>query len=92
MSTPVRHIISVAAAILFCIAASMPIASESEAAPPSPLKCYKTIRDPDSVVCYRLSYRPLTQDGRMTFVPFLVQVPTPANPPPATTVRELPPP
>jgi hypothetical protein len=96
MNTATLRIISVAAAILFCVAGSMSAAPESKADPeiradpPSPLKCYKTIRDPYSVVCYRMSYRPLVQDGRIAFVPFLVQVPTPADPPPVTTVDELP--
>ncbi|CAL9291430.1 hypothetical protein SUDANB180_05707 [Streptomyces sp. enrichment culture] len=91
MNTATLRLISVAAAILFCVAASISAAPESKAAAPSPLKCYKTIRDPHSVVCYRMSYRPLFRDGRITFVPFLVQVPTPADPPPVTTVGELPP-
>lgn len=96
MNTATLRIISVTAAILFCVAGSMSSTPESKAdpesraAPPSPLKCYKTIRDPYSIVCYRMSYRPLVQDGRITFVPFLVQVPTPADPPPVTTVGELP--
>lgn len=96
MNTATLRIISIAAAILFCAAGGMPTASESKADPeskaaaPAQLKCYRTIRDPNSVVCYRMSYRPLLQDGRITFVPFLVQVPTPADPPPATIVGELP--
>lgn len=90
MNKAIPRIISVAAATLFCVAASISAAPESKAAPPASLKCYKTIRDPHSVVCYRMSYRPLFQDGRISFVPFLVQVPAPANPPAVTTVGELP--
>ncbi len=90
MKTATLRIISVATAILFCVATSISAAAESRTASSSQLKCYRTIRDLNSVVCYRMSYRPLLQDGRITFVPFLVQVPTPANPPQVTTVGELP--
>ncbi len=100
MSKATLRIFSVAAGTFFCLAAGVWVSPESEAhtSPPygriesadTNLKCYKTIRDPYSVVCYRLSYRPLLKNGRFTFVPFLVQVPTPSNPPPPIIVDELP--
>ncbi|GHB46749.1 hypothetical protein GCM10010377_42070 [Streptomyces viridiviolaceus] len=57
---------------------------------PQVLTCYATVSEPDRVVCYRVSYRHLHQNGQIEFVPFLIQVPTPANPPPVTVVGSLP--
>ncbi len=48
----------------------------------SSLECYESTRDPGTVVCYRLSYRTMHRDGEIVFVPFLIQVPTPSDPPP----------
>ncbi|MGW0812146.1 hypothetical protein ACWD00_02615 [Streptomyces viridiviolaceus] len=62
----------------------------SQAALPQALTCYATVSEPDRVVCYRVSYRHLHQNGQIEFVPFLIQVPTPANPPPVTVVGSLP--
>ncbi|KOV51781.1 hypothetical protein ADL00_38870 [Streptomyces sp. AS58] len=63
---------------------------DSRAAPPQNLKCYATTDDPNRIVCYRVSQRPVHRDGQIAFVPFLVQVPTPANPPPVQVVDRLP--
>ncbi|MCX4848413.1 hypothetical protein [Streptomyces sp. NBC_00893] len=91
--------ISVTTAAGFCLAVGLlgTSAGESVASPqtpraaPSELKCYTTTGNPDAVVCYRVSKRILnTGDGRLTFVPFLIQVPTPSNPPPPSVVNVLP--
>ncbi|GAA2917844.1 hypothetical protein GCM10010524_55480 [Streptomyces mexicanus] len=56
----------------------------------SSLECYESTRDPGTVVCYRLSYRTMHRDGEIVFVPFLIQVPTPSDPPPPRVVTTLP--
>ncbi|MER6101112.1 hypothetical protein ABT115_01870 [Streptomyces sp. NPDC001832] len=92
--------ISVAAAASFCLAAGIlgTSASNSVASPqnsqaaPSALKCYTTISNPNMIVCYRLSKRTVNSGGHIAFFPFLIQVPTPSNPPPPAVVNVLPPP
>lgn len=91
--------ISAAAAAFFCLEVGIlgASASDSVASPrnsqvaPSVLKCYTTMGDPHTMVCYRVSKRVLNSGGKLTFVPFLIQVPTPANPPSPVGVNVLPP-
>ncbi len=88
--------VSTTAVASSCLGAAIWGASASEASTSprnsqeSVLKCYKTIRDPNRIVCYRVSMRPLHKGGHIVFVPFLVEVPTPSDPPPAITVNDLP--
>ncbi len=88
------------AVVCCCLAGSALTASQNEAsalpgggrqrAAESVLTCYRTVRDPHTVVCYRVSRRPLHKGADIVFVPFLVQVPTPADHPPAALVDTLP--
>lgn len=55
----------------------------------SPLGCYATRSDPKTVVCYRFSAKAEFRHGEMVYVPILVQVPTPSNPPAVTIVDSL---
>ncbi|MFF0789719.1 hypothetical protein [Streptomyces spiralis] len=55
----------------------------------SPLKCYATRSDPKSVVCYRFSEKAEFRHGEIVYVPILIQVPTPSNPPAVTIVDSL---
>lgn len=92
--------ITVAAAVSLCLEAGIlgTSASASVASPqnsrvaPSVLQCYTTMNDPNAIVCYRVSKRVLNRGGQIEFFPFLIQVPTPANHPPAIVVSALPPP
>ncbi len=55
----------------------------------SPLRCYATRSDPKAVVCYRFSAKAEFRHGEIVYVPILVQVPTPSNPPAITIVDSL---
>ncbi|MET7287355.1 hypothetical protein [Streptomyces sp. NPDC005573] len=57
--------------------------------PASTLRCYATRNAPESVVCYRFSAKTEFRHGELVYVPILVQVPTPAAPPPVTVVDSL---
>lgn len=92
--------ITVAAAVSLCLEAGIlgTSASASVASPqnsqvaPSVLQCYTTMSDPNAIVCYRVSKRVVNRGGQIEFFPFLIQVPTPSNHPPAIVVNSLPPP
>ncbi|MFF4080208.1 hypothetical protein ACIO87_07780 [Streptomyces sp. NPDC087218] len=58
---------------------------------PSALKCYTLIDDPNEIVCYQISQRATNTGSQIVFWPFLIQVPTPANPPTPVVVNVLPP-
>ncbi|MGW1405254.1 hypothetical protein [Streptomyces sp. NPDC002403] len=58
---------------------------------PSELRCYTLIDNPNEVVCYRVSQRALNTGSEIVFFPFLIQVPTPSNPPAPVVVSVLPP-
>lgn len=99
MKKTILRNIGVATAATFCLTAGVLATSVSDSvassrtsqATPSELKCYATTGNPDEVVCYRVSKRVLNSgDGRLTFVPFLIQVPTPSNPPTPSVVNVLP--
>lgn len=90
--------ISVAAAASFLTAgilgtsASSSVASQQNSQfAPSALKCYTLIDNPDEVVCYRVSQRALNTGSEIVFFPFLIQVPTPSDPPAPVVVNVLPP-
>ncbi|MFJ5722495.1 hypothetical protein [Streptomyces sp. NPDC093149] len=96
--TTLRNI-GVAAAASFLAAGILGTsASESVASPnnsqvaSSALKCYTAINNPNKTVCYRVSQRALNTGSRIVFFPFLIQVPTPSNPPTPAVVNALPPP
>ncbi|WP_148012423.1 MULTISPECIES: hypothetical protein [unclassified Streptomyces] len=55
----------------------------------SSLQCYATQGSPNDLVCYRHSFKAEFRHGEMVYVPLLIQVPTPADPPPATIVGSL---
>lgn len=55
----------------------------------SELKCYATARAPDSVTCYRSSWKTEFRHGELVYIPMLIQVPTPANPPHVAVVDSL---
>ncbi|GHF21558.1 hypothetical protein GCM10014715_89550 [Streptomyces spiralis] len=55
----------------------------------SPLRCYATRSDPKAVVCYRFSEKAEFRHGEIVYVPILIQVPTPSNPPAITVVDSL---
>ncbi|MGW0085804.1 hypothetical protein [Streptomyces sp. NPDC003393] len=53
------------------------------------LRCYATAQNPGQPVCYRVSAKAEYRHGEIVYVPILIQVPTPANPPPVTVVNGL---
>ncbi|WP_128790797.1 MULTISPECIES: hypothetical protein [Streptomyces] len=55
----------------------------------SALRCYETRRNPGAVVCYRFSKKAEFRHGDVVFVPILIQVPVPADPPPVIVVDSL---
>lgn len=62
----------------------------SQAAPAkSVLRCYATRSDPAVIVCYRLSKKAEYRHGMIVYVPILIQVPTPSNPPSVILVNSL---
>lgn len=62
----------------------------SQAAPAKlVLRCYATRSDPAVVVCYRLSKKAEYRHGMIVYVPILIQVPTPSNPPSVIVVDSL---
>lgn len=55
----------------------------------SALQCYATHGSPNDIVCYRNSWKAEFRHGEVVYVPILIQVPAPANPPSVTTVDSL---
>lgn len=55
----------------------------------SAMRCYATRDNPDVVVCYRFSKKAEFRHGSVVYVPILIQVPTPSNPPPVVIVTSL---
>ncbi|MET9659463.1 hypothetical protein [Streptomyces sp. NPDC006510] len=96
--TTLRNISAAAAASFLAAGILGTSASSSIASPqnsqvaPSVLKCYTVIDNPDEIVCYRVSQRALNTGSQIVFFPFLIQVPTPSNPPTPVVVNVLPPP
>ncbi|MET8205054.1 hypothetical protein ABZT51_03245 [Streptomyces sp. NPDC005373] len=63
---------------------------KSQAAPmKSTLRCYATHSSPDAITCYRFSAKAEFRHGEMVYVPMLIQVPAPAQPPSVTIVNSL---
>lgn len=66
--------------------------SQQRAQPPavaSDLRCYATRSDPGAVVCYRVSGKAEYRHGQVVYIPRLIQVPVPSNPPPVVVVSTL---
>ncbi|MER5602465.1 hypothetical protein [Streptomyces sp. NPDC002265] len=80
-----------AAAGLIAVSAAPPAAAQSPGIPAaeSALRCYATRSDPAEIVCYRISAKAEFRHGEMVYIPFLVQVPRPSNPPATITVESL---
>ncbi len=55
----------------------------------SALRCYATTKNPGAPVCFRVSAKAEFRHGQVVYVPILIQVPTPANPPSVTIVNSL---
>jgi hypothetical protein len=55
----------------------------------SAMRCYATRADPEAVVCYRFSKKAEFRHGSIVYVPILIQVPTPSNPPSVVIVNSL---
>ncbi|WP_143070922.1 hypothetical protein [Streptomyces malaysiense] len=90
--------VCLAAAVFSLLAAGVsgPCASEASALPKgaqtqekSVLRCYETRRNAGEIVCYRFSKKAEFRHGDVIFVPILIQVPVPSNPPPVTVVDSL---
>ncbi|MCX5437917.1 MULTISPECIES: hypothetical protein [unclassified Streptomyces] len=91
--------VSMAAAVSCCFALGEWSASASEsgalpqksqAAPTkSKLRCYATRSSPNAIACYRFSAKAEFRHGEMVYVPILIQVPAPAQPPSVTIVDSL---
>ncbi|GAA3150844.1 hypothetical protein [Streptomyces echinatus] len=66
-------------------------ASEGTVAPGAnlTLRCYATVKNPEAPVCYRLSAKAEYRHGQIVYVPILIQVPTPAQPPAVIIVNSL---
>ncbi|MFD8423195.1 hypothetical protein [Streptomyces sp. NPDC059466] len=56
---------------------------------PSALRCYATHGSPNETVCYRNSWKAEFRHGEVVYVPILIQVPAPSNPPSVTIVDSL---
>ncbi|WP_153540577.1 hypothetical protein [Streptomyces sp. RB17] len=52
-------------------------------------QCYATDREPGVIVCYRTSWKAEYRHGDVVYVPVLIQVPTPSQPPSVTIVDSL---
>lgn len=79
------------AGVLGASASSSVASQQNSQVAPSVLKCYTLIDDPSEIVCYQLSQRALNTGSQIVFFPFLIQVPTPSNPPAPDVVNVLPP-
>lgn len=80
-----------AAGIVGTSASSSVALPQNSRSAPSALKCYTVVDDPNEIVCYQISQRATNTGGQIVFWPFLIQVPTPANPPAPVIVNVLPP-
>ncbi|MFE7620814.1 hypothetical protein [Streptomyces sp. NPDC057496] len=80
-----------AAGILGTSASSSVALPQNSPAAPSALRCYTVVDDPNEIVCYQISQRATNTGSQIVFWPFLIQVPTPANPPDPVVVNVLPP-
>lgn len=80
-----------AAASVIAVSAASPATAHSSRSPAaeSALRCYATRSDPADVVCYRISAKAEFRHGEMVYIPFLVQVPRPSDPPATITVESL---
>ncbi|MET7513825.1 hypothetical protein ABZS88_10140 [Streptomyces sp. NPDC005480] len=66
------------------------LSQKSQAAPTkSTLQCYATRSSPNAVVCYRFSAKAEFRHGDIAYVPILIQVPAPAQPPSVIIVDSL---
>jgi hypothetical protein len=66
-------------------------AADGSAAPqagPVP-RCYATAQDPGRVLCYRVSAKAEYRHGQMVYIPLLIQVPTPSEPPSVVIVNSF---
>ncbi|MFY4720250.1 hypothetical protein [Streptomyces sp. LaBMicrA B280] len=70
-------------------ASALPKGAQGNAKVKSALRCYETRRNPGAVVCYRFSKKAEFRHGDVVFVPILIQVPVPADPPPVMVVDSL---
>ncbi|MFF8612097.1 hypothetical protein [Streptomyces sp. NPDC015350] len=80
-----------AAGILGTSASNSFASPQSSQAAPSVVKCYSDIDHPSEIVCYQVSQRATNTGSQIVFWPFLIQVPTPLNPPAPVIVNVLPP-
>lgn len=83
--------LAAAASAFFSIGAGGAPTSEGSVPPhaQSVLRCYATSKNPEAAVCYRLSKKAEYRHGQIVYIPMLIQVPTPADPPSVTIVDSL---
>ena len=99
IKTATQRGFSLAVAASCCMALGAWSASASEAGvlsvkPPaaatkSALQCYATRGSPDAITCYQNSWKAEFRHGNMVYIPRLIQVPTPPQPPPVIVVNSL---
>jgi hypothetical protein len=66
------------------------LSQKSQVAPTkSTLRCYATRSSPNAIACYRFSAKAEFRHGDIVYVPMLIQVPAPAQPPSVIIVDSL---